>query len=156
MRQGLAKIHEKVCISRYFENLETDLYIAENACWIDCTDTWSSKWVHSRTKSQCPHCGACGYGCNETLEQITGVAWVRLLIIGIHTRVAPISKIQWLPATLYSIKWMDHCEVYHGSIEAIPILDPVDVKEAYSHIASPYHSLEWHVQSYGWHYASSG
>jgi len=43
MRPGLAKIIEKVRISRYFESPETDLYIAENACCIDYTDTWSSR-----------------------------------------------------------------------------------------------------------------
>jgi hypothetical protein len=31
MRPGLAKIIEKVCISRYFESAETDLHKAENA-----------------------------------------------------------------------------------------------------------------------------
>jgi len=39
---------------------------------------------------------------------------------------------------------MDDCEVCHGSFEAIPILDPVDVEEAYSHIALRYHSVQWH------------
>ena len=46
MRPGLAKIIEKVCISRYFESPETDLHIAENACCIDYADTCSSKRVH--------------------------------------------------------------------------------------------------------------
>jgi len=46
MRPGLAKIIEKVCISRYFHSAETDLHIAEDACCIDSTDTWSSKRVH--------------------------------------------------------------------------------------------------------------
>jgi len=46
MRSGLAKIIEKVHISWYFENSETDLHIAENACGIDYADTWSSKWVY--------------------------------------------------------------------------------------------------------------
>jgi len=35
MRPGLAKIIEKVCISRYCESPKTDLYIGENACCID-------------------------------------------------------------------------------------------------------------------------
>jgi len=51
---------------------------------------------------------------------------------------------------------MDYCQVSHGSIQAIPILDPVDVEEAYSHIASLDHSLQWHVWSHGWRYASFG
>jgi len=43
MRSGLAMIIEKVRISRYFEGLETDLHIGENACCIHRADTWSSK-----------------------------------------------------------------------------------------------------------------
>jgi hypothetical protein len=35
MKPGLAKIVEKVRISRYFESPETDLRIAQNACCID-------------------------------------------------------------------------------------------------------------------------
>jgi len=45
MTAGFAKIIEKVRISRYFESAETDLHIAENACCIDYTNTWSSKRV---------------------------------------------------------------------------------------------------------------
>jgi len=44
---------------------------------------------------------------------------------------------------------VDHCEVCHGSIEAISILDPVDVKEAYSHTTSRYHSVQRHVRLHG-------
>jgi hypothetical protein len=29
-------------------------------------------------------------------------------------------------------------------------LDPLDVEEAYSHIASRYHSVQRHVRSHGW------
>ena len=43
MRPGLAKINEKVRISRYFESPETYLLLAENACCIDYTDTELSK-----------------------------------------------------------------------------------------------------------------
>jgi len=43
MSPGLAKIIEKVCISRYFESPETDSHIAENACCIDYAETWSLK-----------------------------------------------------------------------------------------------------------------
>ena len=46
MRPGLAKIIEKVRISRYFESPETELRIAENACCIDYANTWPSKRVH--------------------------------------------------------------------------------------------------------------
>jgi len=44
---------------------------------------------------------------------------------------------------------VDHCEVCHGGIEAISILDPVDVRDAYSHIASRNHSVQRHVRSHG-------
>jgi len=46
MRPGLAKIIEKVYISKCFESPETDIHIAQNDCYIDCDDTWSSKQVH--------------------------------------------------------------------------------------------------------------
>jgi len=46
MRLGLAKIIEKVRISKNFESPETDLHIAANACCIVYTDTWSLKGVH--------------------------------------------------------------------------------------------------------------
>jgi len=52
MRPGLAKIIEKVCISRYFESPEADLQYGENDCLIDYSDTWLPKWVYwlSQTK----------------------------------------------------------------------------------------------------------
>jgi hypothetical protein len=43
IRPGLVKIIEKVRISWYFQSPETDLHIAQNACCIDYTDTWSLK-----------------------------------------------------------------------------------------------------------------
>jgi len=43
MRPGLTKIIEKVRISWYFECPETELHMAENACCINCADTWSPK-----------------------------------------------------------------------------------------------------------------
>ena len=46
MRQGLAKIIEKVLISRTFEKTETDLCRAEIACWIYYADTRSLKPVY--------------------------------------------------------------------------------------------------------------
>jgi len=154
MRQGLAKIIEKVHISRYFESPETNLCIAENACCIDYADTWLLKRVHSLSKSQRPDRSSTKYGWEDTFKYNTGVAWVSLLITRIHLWVAPESKIQWLPATLHNKGWIDHHQVGDQSFEAIPILDPVDVEGAYGHIASLYHSLQWHVQSHGWHYAS--
>jgi len=52
MRPGLAKIIEKVRISKYFESPETDLHIVENACCIDYADTWLSNQVHWLSKSK--------------------------------------------------------------------------------------------------------
>jgi len=46
MRSGLAKIIEKLLISRHCERPETDIHKAENACCIDYADTWSTKRVH--------------------------------------------------------------------------------------------------------------
>jgi len=65
LRPGLAKIIEKVHISRYFECPETDLYIAENTYYIDYTDTWSSKRVHWLSKSESLHHSTTYYGCGD-------------------------------------------------------------------------------------------
>jgi len=73
-RPGLAKIIQKVRISRSFESAETDLHIAENACGIDYADTWLSKPVHGLSKSQCPCCGTTYYSCEDMLDLNTGVA----------------------------------------------------------------------------------
>jgi len=156
MRQGLARIIEKVRISWYFENPETQLHTAENACWIDYSETWSPKRVHWVSKSQSPHRCTSDNGCEDTLELNNGVARACLSFTGIHKKVAPKSKIHWLPATFHNSRWMDHCEVCHGSIEAIPVLDPVDIDEAYIHIASCHHSIQRHVWSHGWRDASFG
>jgi len=149
MKPDVAKIIEKVCISWYFESPEIDLHIAESACCIDYTNTWLSKWVHWQSNSQSSQCCTTDYGCEDTLELNTGVARAHLPITRIHTRMAPKSKITLLPVTFHNSGWMDHCEVCHGSIEAILILDPVNVAEAYSHIASRDHSVQSHVQSHG-------
>jgi len=155
-RPGLAMIIEKIRISWYFESPESDLHIAENACCINYSNTWSLKWVHWLSKSQSAHCSTSNYGRENTLELYTGVGWVRLPITGMHTRVASKTSIQWMPATLHNSGWMDDCQVCHWSIEAISILDPLDVEEAYSHIASLHHSVQWHVRSHGWRDVSFG
>jgi hypothetical protein len=43
---------------------------------------------------------------------------------------------------------MDDCQVCHGSVEAILILHPLDVEEAYSHIASRNHTVQGQVRSH--------
>jgi len=88
MRPGLAKIIEKVRISIYFESAETDLHIAENACCMDYTDTWSSKGDYWLRKSQNPDCSTTHCGCQHKFELNTGVTWVYLPITWIHTWVA--------------------------------------------------------------------
>jgi len=154
MRPCLAKIIEKVRISRYFEWPETDHHIAENACHIDYADNRSSKPVHYLSTSPRLHPSTTFYGYEDTLELDTAVRWVSILITRIHPSVAPKSNIQWLPATLHSTGGMDDYAVRHGSFEAIRLLDPVDVEQAYSHIASRPNSLQWHIRSYGWRCAS--
>jgi len=154
MRPGLAKIVEKPHTSRYFESPETDLHIAMKAYCVDYADTWLSKWVHWLSNSQSANCTTTYYGCEDTIEFDTGVAWASLLITRIHPQVAQEFKIQSLPATLHNSGWMDHCQVHYGSFEAIPVLDPVDVETAYSYSPSSYHYVKWHVRSYGWWYAS--
>jgi len=102
MRPGLAKIIEKVRISWYFESLESDLHIAENACCVDYGDTWSSNQVYSVSKSQSPNCRTSDYGCEDTLKLYTGVTRTGLPITGIHTWVASKPKIHWIPATVHN------------------------------------------------------
>jgi len=74
MRPGLAKIIDKVRISKYFESAETDLHIAKNACCIDHADTWSSKQVYWQPQSQSPDHSTAHDGCEDRLELDTGVA----------------------------------------------------------------------------------
>jgi len=116
MRPCLAKIIEKVRISRYFESPETDLHIAENAWSIDYADTWLLKGVHWLSYRQSSHCSTTYYICEDTSQLDTGVGWASLPITRIHPRVAPTFKIHWLPATLHNTGWMDHCQVHHGRL----------------------------------------
>jgi len=46
MKPGLAKIFEKVRMSKYSENSETDRQIAANASCVKYVDTWTSKQVY--------------------------------------------------------------------------------------------------------------
>ena len=153
MRPRLAKRIEKVWISRHFESPETDIHMTANSCGIDYTDTMSSKWVHWLSKSSSMNHNTTYCRCEETVELDTGVASASLPITRIHPPLAEECKIQWSSATLHNTGQMGHHEVRHGRYMAIPILDPVDVKKAYGYSASCYHCLQWHVQSYAWHYA---
>jgi len=105
---------------------------------------------------QSPHCSTSDYGSEDTLGLYTGVARVHLPFTGIRMLVASKPTIQWILATIHNSGWMDDCQVCHGSIEAISILDPLDVKETYSHIESRYHSVQCEFQSHGCRDASFG
>jgi len=128
MRPGLTKIIENVCMSTYCERPQTDLHKAENHCRIEYTDTCSLKWVHWLSKRHSPHLGTSHYRCGKQLEFDCGVVWESLTIMRIHPRVAPESKILWSKGTLHNIGSMNLCHACHGRFEAIPILDPGDVK----------------------------
>jgi len=143
-------------ISWYFECPETDLQTVENAGCINESNTWSPKRVHVLAIWECLHCSTSDYGCEEMLELYTGVAQAGLTFTGIHMEVASKPKIPWIPATIHNSGWMDDCQVCHGSIEAISILDHVDVDQAYSHIASFHHSVQCHVRSHEWRDGSFG
>jgi len=147
MRPGLPKIIGKVRISRHFQRPETDYHIAENNCCVDYTDTWSSKWVHWLSKGRCTNSSRTYYACENMVEFDIAVAWASLPITRIQPRVVEESNIQWLPATLHNTGWMHNRQVHHASFQAVPILDPVDVEEAYSYSASCHHRLQWNVQS---------
>jgi len=92
MKPGLAKIFEKVRISRYFDNNETDHHIAANARCVDDVDTGSSKRVHWLSTSQSTNCSPTCYGCENSVEFDIGVAWASRPITRIHMRVAEESK----------------------------------------------------------------
>jgi len=114
MGPGLARMIEKVCISRCFERPEAALHIAENACCIAYADTWLSKRVHSQSKSQSTHCGTTNHGSVIMVEFKTGVSFGSLPNATIHSRVAQQSTIHSLPATLPNTGRMDHHQVHHG------------------------------------------
>jgi hypothetical protein len=78
MKPGLAKIIEKVHISTYFKDAETDLQIAENAGCIDYADNRSAKQVHRLSIRQSPDRSTTYYGCEDTLEHDARVARARL------------------------------------------------------------------------------
>jgi hypothetical protein len=59
-----------------------------------------------------------------------------------HLQVAPESKIQRLQVTFQNTGWMDHPQIGDGTIIAIPILDPTEVKMVYGASASQYHFVQ--------------
>jgi len=150
MRPGLAQIIGKVDISSIFPSPEPDLDRPENGCHNGYVDTWSSKRVHSLSHSQSVHCSTPSYRCEDTGEFESGVAWVRQPITRIHPCMAPESTMQWFPATLHNTGGTNQCQAYYGWLEAIPLVDPVDVETAYGNSVSDYRYQQWPVQWYGW------
>jgi len=135
---------------RQWEELKT----SKRWQWIDCTDTGSSKWVHWHAIIQSTNPSNTNYGCDNTMEFDTGVAWGSLLITRNHLWVAQKSKIEWLLATNHIAGWIDPCQVCDGCFQAILILHPVDVEKANNYSASHHECVQWHVWSDGWSYAS--
>jgi hypothetical protein len=131
MRPGWAKIIENVRISTYFESAETERFIAENASCNNYADTCLSIRVPSLSNSKSSDSSTTHSGCEDNLELDTGVARAPLTITCIHTQVASTPKTQRLPATLHNTGWVDNCQVYHTSLTAIPVLDPIDVERAH-------------------------
>jgi len=150
MRPGLSKIFEKVRISTYFESAETDLHIAENACCIDYSDTWSSKRVHWLAKCQNMNCCLTSSGCENTVEFNAAVAWASLPITTIHQRVAQEYQIPWQLATPHNTEQLDHRNICDATFTVIPVLDLVDVQTACHNSPSHHYCLQWHVWSNGW------
>jgi len=109
MKPGLSKIIEKVRISRYFENPETDSHIAVNACCIDYADTWLSKRVPWLWQSPSANRSTTCDGCEVEVELDTGVTWASRPIKRIQLRVAQESEIQLLLASHQNAGWIDHC-----------------------------------------------
>jgi len=89
------------------------------------------------------------YNASENrVEFDPAVARASLPIMRIHMRVADESNLQWWAATLHNRGWIDHHQVHHGSCKAIPILDPINVDDAYGYSLSCCHCLQWHIWSY--------
>jgi len=108
MKPGLAKTIEKVRISRYFENSETDHHIAANASCVDYVDSGLSKRVHWLSKSQHMNFSPTYYGHENTVEFYSGVAWASLPITRIHPWAAEEAKVLWLLVTVHNRGWMDN------------------------------------------------
>jgi len=97
--------------SKYFKILwspQTDSHIAENACCIDCADTWLSKRVQWQSKSHSMNRSTTNYVYEDRVEFHTEVAGADAPFTTIHRRVARESRIPWLPASLHHTGWMDH------------------------------------------------
>jgi len=94
MRPGLANLMEKVHNRRHFERPETDLYLADNACCIDYSDTRLSKRVHWLSQCKRSNRSTTFYGCENMVGFDIGVTWVSLLITRIHLRAAQQSNMQ--------------------------------------------------------------
>jgi len=86
-RSDLAKITEKVCNSRKFENPATDLHIAANTCSVDYADSGSSKRVRWLSNSNSRNRSTTYNQCENMVVVDKGVARVSQLIMRIHPQV---------------------------------------------------------------------
>jgi len=149
-------IIEKVHTSSHFQWPDNGVHRAENACCIDCADTWSSKQVHWLSKCHSTTSSITYYECENTVQLITAVAWPSVPIISIHLWVDEESKILQLPGTLHNNGQMDHRQIHHGLCEISPTLTHVDVEKVFIDLPLCHCCLQWHVWSHGWHYVSIG
>jgi len=74
LEPGLAKIIETVCISRYFENFETDHHMAVISSCVDYIDTGLSRGVYPQSKTQTSNRSPTYDGCANTSEFNNAVA----------------------------------------------------------------------------------
>jgi len=120
--------------------------------WVRWHLVIKTDWLTVKKPSS--NCSTTYYGCEDVVEFNREVAWTGLTITIIHPQVVQESKINWLLPTLPITEWMDCSQACHGSFMAIPLLDAVDVENAYSYSASHHHCIQEHVRSYGCHYVN--
>jgi len=162
MWPGLATIIEKVCISRNFECPEPDRHIAANGYPIEYANTRSLKWVHWRTISESPNCFTTYHQCEVTVPFKSGVAWASIPITRIHLWVAREFTCEYLKNSPYS----DYCPLFTTQDKWIIQKYVMGVLRTFRYwtlwmskihtvnLHHVCHCVQWHIPSYGWHYAS--
>jgi len=153
MRAALAKIVQKVRIWSNFESPGTDLLSEPNTYIMYHSQTRLSKRMHCLSHSQITDHSTTYSRFEQRVEDNTSINWWRLPLTRIHPWVAQVSKSQSFPATIHNTEWMDYCRVHEGRCTATPILDPQNDIEVYRYSELHYHCLQWHVSTYGWHFA---
>jgi len=81
MKPGVPQVIEKVCISIYFETIETNLYMAANTCYIEYAGNRLLKRVLSASTCQSMNRTITYFESEDSLESNTGVASASLLIM---------------------------------------------------------------------------